>query len=129
MHWIIHKFGGSSLSDPAAFATVGSLLGSLDEPRQAVVVSAMAGTTNALIALAETAAAKDEAWNTQFEALTSRHLECATALDAGPELIDRLQISFARLRHILEALELLGSLPKEALDLIPRWARTGRRGS
>ncbi|MCA1779173.1 MAG: hypothetical protein LC637_07285, partial [Xanthomonadaceae bacterium] len=61
MHWIIHKFGGSSLSDPAAFATVGGLLSSLEEPRQAVVVSAMAGTTNALIALAETAAAKDEA--------------------------------------------------------------------
>ena len=56
MSWVVHKFGGSSLADAEAFRHVGGLLDSLDDRRQAVVVSAMQGTTDAMIELARAAA-------------------------------------------------------------------------
>ena len=49
--WHVHKFGGTSLGDADCFRRVADIL--LDEPvaRQAVVVSAMAKTTDALLGL------------------------------------------------------------------------------
>jgi aspartokinase len=49
--WHVHKFGGSSLSDAQCFSRVANIL--LAEPgvRQAVIVSAMGGMTDALLTL------------------------------------------------------------------------------
>ncbi|GAB4174269.1 MAG: bifunctional aspartate kinase/homoserine dehydrogenase I [Wenzhouxiangellaceae bacterium] len=117
MRWQVHKFGGSSLADPGCIGQVGRQLLARDEPAQAVVVSAMAGVTDALIGLAEASAAGD-GWIEGLEALERRHLQCAEALqipDAGREALVQ---SFVRLRRLLDALALLGSLPVEARDLV-----------
>jgi len=122
MSWVVHKFGGSSLADAEAFRHVADLLSSLADERQAVVVSAMQGTTDALIELAHAAAGEAmhsaPDWEEAFDALCRRHLECADALQIDQALLDRLRQSFADLRHLLEGLALLGSLPDEVLDLV-----------
>ena len=53
-----HKFGGSSLADAGRIRHVASLMLGAEESRQVVVVSAMQGTTNALIAMTNAAAAR-----------------------------------------------------------------------
>lgn len=118
MSWVVHKFGGSSLADAGAFEHVGKLLTGLEEPRQAIVVSAMRGTTDALIALALDAAGGGEDWTADLEALRERHADCAGALGAGADCLAQLGESFDQLRRLLEGLSLLGSLPGEALDFI-----------
>ncbi len=122
MTWIVHKFGGSSLSDAAAFEHVGRLLERLPDRRQAVVVSAMAGTTDALVEAARAAAAGHSGagpdWRGPVDALQQRHLDCAQRLGVDDATIAALDRSFDELEHLLEGLELLGSLPDEVLDLV-----------
>jgi aspartokinase/homoserine dehydrogenase 1 len=75
-----HKFGGSSVADAARYRSVAELLRGQRETRQVVVVSAMRGVTDALVALAADAVAcadTREAWL----ALRERHLDEARALD------------------------------------------------
>jgi len=122
MGWVIHKFGGSSLADADAFEHASRLLTGLGEQRQAVVVSAMHHTTDALIELAHTAAgAASHAagdWTPGFRRVRERHLECAGALALDDEVAGELERSFSELEHLLEGLALLGSLPDEILDLV-----------
>ena len=53
--WKIHKFGGSSLSDATCFRRVADIVMSMPHERIGVVVSAMGGMTNQLLALTELA--------------------------------------------------------------------------
>ncbi|MEX0916449.1 MAG: aspartate kinase, partial [Wenzhouxiangellaceae bacterium] len=122
MGWVVHKFGGSSLADAEAFRHVCRLLASMDDEPQAVVVSAMQGVTDALIEAAHAAAAvaghAGPDWVQGYEALRQRHLECADALELAPDVRATLVQSFGELKHLLEGLALLGSLPHEVLDLV-----------
>src|SRR5258706_470466 len=65
--WVVHKFGGSSVADAGCFRRVAAIVEASDNPREAVVLSACRGVTDALLALvslaeqpgADTAAAID----------------------------------------------------------------------
>lgn len=120
MGWIVHKFGGSSLADAEAFERVGRLLLDRDEQGdfQAVVVSAMQGTTDALIELAQAAADEREDWRDRLAALRERHLGCAAVLGLHADDRAPLDTSFERLNHLLESFGLLGAVPDEAMDLV-----------
>jgi len=118
MNWTVHKFGGSSLADAAAFEHVGELLSSQPDDRQAVVVSAMGGTTDALMDAARAAASGDAAWRDRLAALRQRHLDCAASLALDDGSVGALGRSFDEVSHLLEGLGLLGSLPSEVLDLV-----------
>ena len=118
MNWIVHKFGGSSLADAEAIACVGQLLLAREDQAQAIVVSAMQGTTDALIELSRLAADRKPEWAESLMVLRAKHLDCAKQLKLDVSVQQMLELSFDRLRHLLEGLELLGSLPVEALDLI-----------
>src|SRR5690606_13423944 len=74
----VHKFGGTSLADATR---IRALAGLLDDGAGArlVVVSAMQGTTNALVGLAATARGGGN-WRPAWEALRQRHLQAADAL-------------------------------------------------
>jgi aspartokinase/homoserine dehydrogenase 1 len=116
---VVHKFGGSSVADADAFRRVEAIL--LAEPMpQLVVVSAMRGTTDALIAMAEAAARRDENWQAAFDALRERHLATAGELlgDAAPMTQDWLARSFAELAELLRALAVLGVASREAIERI-----------
>jgi len=118
MTWIVHKFGGSSLADAEAFHQVGQLLLARQEPRQAIVVSAMQGTTDVLIALGHQAARSEGRWADALDDLRRRHQQCASDLALAEQVQQALGTSFDRLKHLLQGITLLGSLPAEALDLI-----------
>ena len=86
--FIAHKFGGSSLADATRIRHVVDLVLARDE-RQIVVVSAMQGVTDALIALAQKAARRDEGWRGDLAALRERHTSTALTLlgDHAPALV------------------------------------------
>ncbi|MBL0163439.1 MAG: bifunctional aspartate kinase/homoserine dehydrogenase I [Xanthomonadales bacterium] len=115
-----HKFGGSSLADADCFRRVAGILLERDDATQVTVVSAMQGVTNALIALAQTAAAKDPAWQAQWSTLRERHLETARDLlgDKSGALRVWLEARLADLADTLKALAVLGIPAREALDSI-----------
>jgi len=115
---VVHKFGGSSLLDAAAFEHVGALLLQLEQPRQAVVVSAMGGVTDALLALTDAAAAGNSQWPQQLQALMQRHLDCLQQLGGDASIEASMQQRFVRLKHLLEGLQLLGTAPLAAVQLV-----------
>ncbi|BDU18000.1 bifunctional aspartate kinase/homoserine dehydrogenase I [Lysobacter auxotrophicus] len=100
----VHKFGGSSLADAPLYRAAAALV---DDPSRTrvVVVSAMQGVTDALIALLDTAQ-RGDAWQPAFDALRERHLVAAEALDPDGhfDLRARLEEEFATLRHQLQAI-------------------------
>ena len=78
---IVLKFGGTSVGDAEAIARAGRIVGTRADQGAVVVVSALAGVTNALIAIAEQAA-KGHLIGAlgAVESLRSRHMEQATLL-------------------------------------------------
>lgn len=118
--FVAHKFGGSSMRDAERIAQVAAILAARDDERQVVVVSAMQGVTDALIALANSAAARSEVWRDALATLRERHLTAALALlgaQAEPT-VEWLEREFADLADVLHALALLGTPSREALDLV-----------
>lgn len=101
--WVVHKFGGTSLADVERFARAGRLVAESGGrgDRRCVVVSAMGGVTDALLALAEAAARDRAAPGT--EALFAR-LDATAAGLLEPSPRDALRSRFAEDRAALEEL-------------------------
>lgn len=126
MRWTIHKFGGSSLADAECIAHIAALIGDRTEDAgQAIVVSAMAGVTNALLNLANLAAQSSQAgedWKQPFVALRDRHLETAKQLvdegESQTQLLSQLEARFVTLEQLLSSLALMGWASTEVLELI-----------
>jgi aspartate kinase len=94
---IVHKFGGTSLGDAQCFANVADIViehyNKADDRALAgmvVVVSAMSGVTNQLIAGARAAAeGKDSVYREIKAGLLSKHLEVVeTLLAHSPERLE-----------------------------------------
>jgi aspartokinase/homoserine dehydrogenase 1 len=105
--WIpeIHKFGGASLADVNAMCHALSLVKNMGAP-VVVVVSAMAGVTDALLAIARQAAAGQKAEaDALIQDLRKRHLAVASLLGLSRKKADRLARSieehFGELEEIL----------------------------
>ncbi|HEU4664096.1 MAG TPA: bifunctional aspartate kinase/homoserine dehydrogenase I [Dokdonella sp.] len=115
----VHKFGGSSLADAGCFRRVAAILAAQPGPRQLVVVSAMRGTTDALIALVD-AAVRGGDWKAGYATLRERHL--ATARDllgaAAQATLTWLDHAFGDLANLLAALAVLGTPNREAAEAI-----------
>lgn len=115
-----HKFGGSSLADSACFRRVAAILENGTATRHVIVVSAMRGTTDALIALAESATQATGDWHAGWQSIRDRHLAAARdLLGAGARAtLAWLEQGFAQLAERLHALAVLGSPNREALESI-----------
>ena len=83
--WIVHKFGGSSVADAACFRRVADILEASPNPREAVVLSACRGVTDALLDLAALAEQRGADFLSAIQALKSRHMQLAAAL-VSPEI-------------------------------------------
>jgi aspartokinase/homoserine dehydrogenase 1 len=101
----ILKFGGSSLASAERISAVAEIVEkSLATDRVAVVVSAMAGITDALVAIGREAASGRD-YHARLEDLRARHHETAAELlnaDAAAEVataIDRVLDDLGRLLH------------------------------
>src|SRR5580704_10310405 len=78
--WIVHKFGGSSVADAGCFRRVADIIEASPNPREAVVLSACRGVTDALLGLVTLAETPDAYFPSAIEALKKRHVELARSL-------------------------------------------------
>lgn len=80
----VHKLGGTSLAVPERYERAAELL-EREGGRRAVVVSAMAGVTDALIDLCRLAESQSPLYEARLEGLLSRHRDAIRALTEGDE--------------------------------------------
>src|ERR1700753_4074085 len=86
--WIVHKFGGSSVADAGCFRRVADIIEASPNPREAVVLSACRGVTDALLNLVNLAERPDGDFAPAIEALKKRHLDLAEALPVSQGVYD-----------------------------------------
>ena len=102
----ILKFGGTSVADAAAVERVASVVREHGGPRPVVVVSAIAGATDALLAAADAAEDGDpRAPDPSLEALFGRHASIARRLappEAGDALREELEAARREIARLLD---------------------------
>ena len=120
---IVMKFGGTSLAGAARIRQVGSIVRRFARSRPVVVVSAMAGVTDDLIALAETSVAglpRDV--SARLDRLQRRHRREARLLGlsdgAGSRLEREFEALLGELEGVCHGVLLLRELSRRSLDLI-----------
>ena len=121
---IVCKFGGTSVGDAAAIARTAAIIADRRERQPIVVVSALGGTTNKLLQIAEQAA-KGQLIGalSAVEGLRDRHLAQTEALlrddpAASADVAGELSAMFDELAALAEALKTLGDLTPRSLDAI-----------
>lgn len=118
---IVAKFGGTSVGDSAAIDRAAAIVRDRIPRQPLVVVSALGGATNALIALAEQAASGQLILAIRgVEALRERHLKVAAELLGGDDndVSAELSATFDELAALAEALSVLGHATPRSLDAI-----------
>jgi aspartokinase/homoserine dehydrogenase 1 len=118
--WTVHKFGGTSLADPDRIRHVASLIEEESRPT-AVVVSAMSGVTDRLLALADTAPDETDALHERLQALCDEQRAVVTELLSGEEaapLLRALDDDVADVSDVLRAARLMRDAPATARDLV-----------
>ncbi|MEO6526947.1 MAG: lysine-sensitive aspartokinase 3 [Gemmatimonadaceae bacterium] len=121
---IVCKFGGTSVGDAEAIARTAAIIGARQERQPIVVVSALAGATNGLLAIAEQAARGQLIGALRaIEAMRERHLEQTQILLAADQAVaddiaSELSAMFDELAMLADALRTLGDLTPRSLDAI-----------
>jgi len=119
----VHKFGGASLSDGAAFRHAVTIVSGRPGP-QAVVVSAPAGVTDRLLGLAARAATGDGNGTDEVSALRKRYRDILKALTArgakgaGEDAAAEIDRSFDELAAVLHSLAALKELTARTRDFV-----------
>jgi len=120
---IVLKFGGTSVADADAVRRTSSIVSTRLGRGPIVVVSALGGVTNSLLALAEQAARGHLLGAlASLEGLRDRHLREAERLlgdgGDGVETCEELSAMVDELAHLEEALSTLGDVTPRSLDAI-----------
>ena len=119
--WKFHKFGGSSLADADCFRRVGGLMCERRDERIGVVVSAMGGTTDALLNLAGLAEQDDVAYEGELHAIGKRYADTARELidaEALVAVLDAWSKDAEDIRDVLKAVALVKSAPQRSRDVV-----------
>lgn len=119
--WLVHKFGGSSVADADCFRRVADILLAEKAPRQAVVVSAMAKMTDALLSLVAGAEKAPDTIAPGLDALATRYRTAVQALlpqAAQAPLLGAFDADIADARDVLHAISLVRSAADRSRDLI-----------
>jgi aspartate kinase len=122
---VVQKFGGTSVADPVAIRRLIEIVRTArtrDGRGPAVVVSAMSGVTDALLAIAAAAgsARADDAL-ARVEQLRQRHLAAASELVSGPSLstvVAQVSDTFEQLSAVVRALAVLREVSPRTLDVV-----------
>ena len=120
---IVCKFGGTSVGDAEAIRRTTAIVRSRVDKQPIVVVSALGGATNQLLALAEQAARGQLIGALRaVQNLRERHLKEAAALlgtgESASEIADELSGMFDELASLAEALSVLGHITPRSLDAV-----------
>jgi len=120
--WRVHKFGGSSLADAQCFYRVADVLLRASEKRQAVVVSAMGGMTDALLGLVVEAEKSAAGIAPGLQAISDRYQATVGQLiesDAvARELRNRFDSELSDASDVLHAIALVRSAADRSRDLV-----------
>ncbi len=119
--WIVHKFGGSSVADAGCFRRVADIIESSANPREAVVLSACRGVTDALLTLVTLAERPDGDFPGAIEALQARHVALAAELvsaAAQAAYTAQLQQDCRDIAGMLQTVRLIRSAPQAVRDVI-----------
>jgi len=122
---VVQKFGGTSVADPQAIRRLIEIVRaarSRDGRGPAVVVSAMSGVTDALLAVAwgAGASATDDALG-RVGQLRERHVAAARELVTGPAvspLLEEINTQIDQLVDIVRALAVLREVSPRTLDVV-----------
>jgi aspartokinase/homoserine dehydrogenase 1 len=119
--WTVHKFGGSSVADAGCFRRVADIIEASAQPREAVVLSACRGVTDALLTLVRLAESPDGDFLAALAALEARHAALAGEL-VGPAPRDaycaQLKGDVADIAGMLQTVRLIRSAPESVRDVI-----------
>jgi aspartate kinase len=120
---IVVKFGGTSVADADAIRRAAEIVRGRLDRRPVVVVSALSGTTNALLTLGQQAADGQLIGAIRaVEGLRERHMREAESLLLScsdmPETCAELSATFDELASLVEALSVLGDLTPRSQDAI-----------
>ncbi len=110
--WVVHKFGGSSLAGAEEFRRVARILDQRQDGSKAVVVSAVKGVTDRLIALTQASADGTRGTSALLEELGQQHLQLGRALlddEALAEFRQWFGASVSQLGEILTGVKVLGT--------------------
>lgn len=114
------KFGGTSVGTVESLRNVKNIVESLNEPA-IVIVSALGGLTDRLIATANMAAAADSAYSDEMQAIRKRHLDIINALipaERIKETSEKVNALLDRLSDYYKGVFLIEFLPQPTLDTI-----------
>jgi len=117
--WTVHKFGGTSVADAAAIRAAVALVRAAPVPTL-VVVSALAGVTDALLDLCQRAATGDAGVAPALDAILARHRATARELLGDDELraySQHLSTTSAEVADGLRAVSLL----RHVDDAVREW--------
>src|SRR5271169_4223185 len=119
--WIVQKFGGSSVADADCFRRVAGIVEASSKPREAIVLSACRGVTDALLGLVSLAERPDGDFAAAIEALKSRHQGLAAALVSKPacaSYVLQLERDCQDIAGMLQTVRLIRSSTYSILDVI-----------
>jgi aspartokinase/homoserine dehydrogenase 1 len=119
--WIVHKFGGSSVADAGCFRRVAEIIEASPNPREAVVLSACRGVTDALLALVTLAENPEGYFPSAIEALKRRHVELARSLvskEACASYCEKLERDCRDIAGMLQTVRLIRSSTYSMRDVI-----------
>ena len=119
----VFKFGGASLADAAAVRHAIDLILTPRPSQVVTVVSALAGVTDALLAMAESARAGDfRAADAAVDRLEARHVAVAEGIiptrRARAALVEELEDAFAELRTLAHGVASLRELTPRTRDFL-----------
>jgi aspartate kinase len=120
---IVIKFGGTSVGDADAIARTAAIVRGRLARKPVVVVSALAGTTNALIEIADRSSSGQLIVALSvLEGLRTRHLEVIEELLGGDprhdEVLSETGVLFDEIAHLAEALSVLGHQTPRSHDAV-----------
>ncbi len=117
---IVMKFGGTSVDGPERMRGVAAIVRGRQGEQPVVVTSAMAGVTNQLQWVTETALAGDRAaMEDEADRLARRHRDDAQTLAPGDGgLVERIDAHLRELRVLLRGVRLLGTATPRSSDQV-----------
>lgn len=114
------KFGGTSVGSIESLRNVKSIVESIDGPA-VVIVSALGGLTDKLIATAKAAAANDLSYLEEVKAMTERHLRIIENVVDAPrqgDVNEAVLALLSDLKRLYDGVCLIRHLPQMTLDMI-----------
>jgi aspartokinase/homoserine dehydrogenase 1 len=119
--WKVHKFGGSSVADAVCMRRVASIVEADTAPRQAVILSACRGVTDALLDLVGLAEQQDPALERRLDELRARHVQLSQELlpeEASREFLVGLDQDCHDIAGILQTVRMVRAASTTMRDLV-----------